>query len=312
MRAYWAWAVIALSACLDRSPCSGTSHGRNASSAEAEEACADWATRYCNRLAFCAPISVQIGYGDVARCIVRNGPLCSSALLAHGSGATPSSVATCARAYDSASCDDVVVARPAQACNVQGSLPIGAVCGDNAQCAGPNGYCRIDADQTCGTCATLGAIGADCDSARDCEYGLVCFFSCIPPVAQGAACDGMTRQCPETLVCFNYTCSPPAQLGGKCDHHADNCDHDHGLLCDAHEHVCSLYAVAEVGAPCDAATTCKGGRCVTNSATQTSICMANAVDGASCDSKEGPGCSAPARCVNGTCRVPDVSTCHET
>lgn len=299
MRAHWVWATIALAACSSRASC-----GHRAASASAEQACTDWATRYCDRLTFCAPVSVQIDYGDVTQCIARSKPVCAAALKARGTGANPSNLATCAQAYASASCDDVVVAKPPEACNVAGSRASGTACGDDAQCSGPSGYCRIAADQNCGTCATLGPIGAACDSARDCQYGLVCFFTCMAPVAQGAACDGMTRQCPETLVCFNYTCSAHAQRGETCDPHADNCDRDHGLFCHPLEKVCSPYAMADVGGPCGTGTICKAGSCAT------STCVANAADGASCDARFGPVCSAPARCVNGHCQVPDPSDCQ--
>jgi hypothetical protein len=306
-----AWAAIALAACWGPSPCSGTRRGHTGASGSgsADEACTDWASHYCSRLEYCAPLSAEIAYGDVARCIARNKLVCFSALSANGSGETPNSLKTCAQAYDSAGCEDVVVAKPPESCRVAGSLRTGDSCGDDSQCSGANGYCRMNSDQTCGTCSELGASGAGCESARDCAYGLVCYFTCMLPVAPGGSCDGMTRQCPETLVCFNYTCKSPGQPGAPCDPRADDCDRDHALFCDPQARVCSHYAVAEVGAPCGPGTICKAANCVYSGEGQQSTCVANAIDGASCNPVAGPFCMAPARCVDGVCKVPDASMC---
>jgi hypothetical protein len=275
-----------------------------------EQACTDWATRYCKRLALCAPLSVEIAYGEVAHCVERNRPVCVSALGASGTGQTPSRLESCAQAYDSAPCEDVVVGKPPLSCNVPGSLAAGEACGDNAQCSGANGYCRMANDETCGRCSVLGAAGAGCFSDRDCEYGLVCYFTCMPPVAPGAACDGMTRQCPATLVCFNYMCSTPAPADAPCDPRADNCDRDHGLFCDPQTKSCLHYTVADAGAACGTGTACGAGSCTTDPETQKATCVANAADGTSCDAASGPFCSAPARCVDTRCMLPDPSSCR--
>jgi hypothetical protein len=303
MRAPWALSII-LAACSGRSPCAG------AGDSGVSLACADWATHYCNRLETCAPLAVEIGYGDVAQCVERNKPVCSAALKAGGTGQTPSRIESCAQAYDSAGCEEVVVAKPPLSCKVPGALPVGAWCGDDSQCSGQNAYCRMANDETCGTCSVLGPVGAGCYSDRDCEHGLVCYFTCMAPVALGEACDGMTRQCPATLVCFDYTCRAPALVDATCDPRADNCDRDHGLFCDAQTKRCSHYAVADVGASCGTGITCKAGSCATDSTTQKSTCVANAADGAPCDTTAGPACMAPARCVDGACRVPDAARCN--
>lgn len=305
IRVGWAWAIIGLAACSGRSSCVGLRRG-----SVADEACADWATHYCNRLEACAPLSMQIGYGELAACIERSKPVCLSALKAQGTGQTPSSVESCARAYETDACEEVVVAKPPSACTVPGSLPIGAPCGDDSQCAGPNGYCRVASDETCGRCATLGAMGAGCYSDRDCEHGLVCYFTCVAPVAPGAACDGMTRQCPASMVCLDYACVHPGAPGTTCDPRADACDRNQGLFCDAQDRRCVPYTLAAPGAPCGTGITCRAGSCSTNPSTQTSTCIANAADGESCDATSGPFCAAPARCVEGICKVPDAAYCN--
>jgi hypothetical protein len=305
----WVLAVVALAACASPGRCSRSCGERNASKALGDEACAQWATHYCKRLESCAPISVSIDYGNVEDCIARNRPVCASALQAQATGATASTMTSCALAYDSASCDDVVVGKTPQACHAPGLLGAGAPCGDGSQCAGPQAYCRIAADETCGACAPLGDVGAACDSARDCRYGLVCYFSCLRPVPKGDTCDGMLRQCPETLVCLNYRCVDPAPRDAPCAPNADHCDHDRGLFCDPEEKVCSPYAVADVGAACGAGTICKRGACVPDETTAVSRCVASVPDGASCDAIHGPTCLAPSKCVSGQCRAPRATTC---
>jgi hypothetical protein len=136
---------------------------------------------------------------------------------------------------------------------------------------------------------------------------LVCFFTCMEPVAEGAACDGMKRQCPETLVCFNYKCSPPARQGAACNPNADNCERDRGFFCESQKKVCTPYAMAGVGSACNGGIICKAGQCA--DAPAMSKCVANANDGAQCDTRKGPGCSAPARCVAGLCKLPDPASC---
>jgi len=307
MRAAWSRAAIVttIAACSGKSPCSGLPRGADEVS---ERACADWATHYCRRLEVCAPVSLQVGYGDEDRCVARSRPACAAALSAPGTGATPDSLRRCAEAYDSAACDDVVVGRPPRACAVAGALAAGAPCVDDAQCA--SAHCRVPADRACGSCVARGAVGDACDSDRDCQYGLVCYFSCLEPVALGAPCDGMTRQCPQTLVCYDYACSRPADRGAPCDPRADRCDRDHGLYCDPDSKSCSPLSVVDVGGACGAGTLCRGGSCATDEATGASRCVANASDGEPCDAAGGPVCALPSRCVEGLCRLLDPARCR--
>jgi hypothetical protein len=256
MRIHIGWVVAA--GLVSPAACSGPGSVSN-SAVGADQACADWAMHYCTRIEFCEPFRLQTVYGDVTRCAARSKPLCLSRLKANGTGAAPGSVATCAQAYDSLTCGDVFIGKPPEACNVPGSLSAGAPCGDNSQCGGKNGYCNVASGQTCGACATLGPAGANCDSDRDCQYGLVCLLTCMVPVAQGAACDISTHVCPETLACVNSVCSPPTPLGSACSPNADNCDGARGQFCDRPTGVCSQFSIAGIGAPCGNGAACGGG-----------------------------------------------------
>jgi hypothetical protein len=307
-RAHWVWALLAVGACSGKFGRAGCGIGGSRAATDGEAACQKWATQLCGRLDACAPVSVDVDYGDVAACIARNVPPCVSSLAANGTGRTLASVLACAASYDTASCDDVVVGRPPPSCRVPGTLPGGARCGDDAQCAGPQSYCRIAPDATCGTCAALGESGAPCASDRDCESGLVCYFSCMAPVGLHEPCDGMTRQCPQTLVCLDYECVAPAALGAPCEPRADPCDHDHGLFCDPRARVCARYATADARAACGGGAICRNGTCGTDEGTE-ATCVPNASDGMSCDPAGGPSCIAPARCVGAKCRMPEPARC---
>jgi hypothetical protein len=328
---------VVAAACSQRGGCAAATRA-SAPDARAEEACATWASHHCRRLEACAPVSLAAGYGDLAACVSRQTDVCRSALQAPGTGATPATVEACARAYDTASCEEIDVGRAPPGCATSGSLQAGAACGDDSQCAGaddpaprPGGglaadtggaaeaaaargsrrrYCQMAADEACGTCAAVGGAGDACDSDRDCEHGLVCYFTCLEPVAEGQPCDGMTRQCAQTLVCLDYRCVRPGAEGAPCTPRADSCDHDEGLFCDLESAKCAHYLVAAPGSPCGAGTLCRAGSCPPGDGTQTSRCVANAADGARCDAADGPFCTPPARCVDGQCVPPRPAGCR--
>ena len=306
LRTRWQWVALAFVACSGQNLCRGS----KGSPANVESVCLQWATHFCARLESCAPLSIQVAYGDEGQCVARNRPQCEAALRAPGTGQTAPGMESCARAYESASCDEVVVGKPPAPCAAPGSLPLGAPCGDDSQCAGTGTHCRIADRDRCGICAMRGPVGAACDSDRDCEYGLVCYFTCMQPVTLDAPCDGMTRQCPSTLICLDYKCVATGQVGAACKPRADHCDHDHGLYCDSQTQVCARYAVADRGAACGSGTICKAGSCTEDEKTHAWSCVGYADDGSRCDAVSGPHCAAPARCIDGICLTQDPSACR--
>jgi hypothetical protein len=295
--------VIALTACS--SPPGG---GGNGASSTPESACADWAAEFCDRLSVCSPPALQIRYGDVAQCAERRKPICLAALQAAGTGATPASMEKCSGLFGTASCDDIYVERSPQGCTVAGSLGPGAPCGDDSQCSGPNGYCKIDYFQTCGTCATLGTVGASCSRDADCVSGLcgtVTTPVCTMPAAEGSPCGNGTVICRGS--CTNGTCTKRLGLGAPCDPMADLCDSNYGY-CDAQAKVCSPFKTLALGASCAAtmaATYCASGTCGAQG-----TCVPNASNGAACSDSIGPYCTNPAVCVNEVCVFPNATACH--
>jgi hypothetical protein len=286
------------------SPPISSGHG---DSSTATGACSNWATQLCDRLNACSPFALQLEYGNVTQCVTRNEPVCLNALRAPGTGATPATVGSCSQLYATTSCYDMTVAKPPQGCTVAGALPAGAPCGDSSQCSGPNGYCRIADQQTCGVCATLASAGENCTSIRDCEYGLDCLLTCHSTGQLGAPCDGQTTFCTGSLVCGpSGTCTEPVELGGSCAGQGSVCDGDRGLSCDSKTQVCVEGIALPLGAQCAMPPMdCANGTCGPKG-----TCVPNVADGAACDDTSGLSCSTPAVCINGSCVFPDASECH--
>jgi hypothetical protein len=132
------------------------------------------------------------------------------------------------------------------------------------------------------------------------------------------------------------TCQAQGQkVGASCDpshETAADCDSTLELYCDAVKanktfHTCLQAAKAGPGKPCGTVngvyTQCTGASVCeklasTGDAGTTSVCVARAADGASCDTVTGPACMAPARCIgtqldggtSGKCTLPDTTPCQ--
>ena len=149
----------------------------------------EYVSALCAKLEECAPFFLKAGYGDLAGCIDRSSQACTEQYKSNGSGLSPTSIAACAAALASATCNDVL-ANNVPACVFHGTYADGAVCGDNSQCA--SGFCSHNGS-LCGTCTAKGAAGAACPSGSndECQTGLVCSPGklCAVPATLGGACD---------------------------------------------------------------------------------------------------------------------------
>lgn len=290
--------------------CSSSSGGSNVSTSQA---CADLAQSLCGRIDACAPLYVQIAYGDVATCQTRLGLTCQPALSATGVTATAGDVESCAQAYTSASCEDVLSNNSPSACHVHGSLPAGSPCGSDLQCTGDQSYCKLSTTAMCGVCSTRATAGGACTQSSDCQQGLACVTNggaagtCAAPGAAGATCDA-THPCKGDLACAGGTCKTPVEAGAACSATDDACDLPKGAYCNPTGMVCAQVGTAMAGGACGVVT---GGYAVcTGAATcAAGTCKAAAADGATCGSN-GASCLAPATCINGSCTLPDPSSCH--
>ncbi len=292
------------------------------------QACAVLAASRCGKLQSCNPNGLLTAYGDAGVCETREQMACAAQVAADGSGAAVDGLTACAHAYDSLSCDEVLQGAVPSACDIHGSLTQGSVCVSDMQCAGANGYCRVQSG-VCGTCATRGAAGAQCVADADCEHGLVCGKgpspalgspaleggTCVAPGGVGESCP-MTNTCLAALACVDFVCAERAPAGARCQPLAHNCDEAQGFVCDSNT-VCEKIRTATAGAACGYSTAdgslteCTGGGwCNTNGTGVAGTCESALADGAPCDATSGPFCLAPAACTNGVCLLPDPAACR--
>ena len=110
--------------------------------------CDALASGYCGAINRCAPLWIQIAYGDVATCVQRLKISCLSDVNAPQSAATAANAATCASGVAAVSCADLFN-HAFTTCEIPGPRANGSACGANSQCQ--SGFCRLT--NRCGTCA---------------------------------------------------------------------------------------------------------------------------------------------------------------
>lgn len=313
--------------------CGGTS---------ADTACADVAAARCNQRSTCTNgTGITRVYGDLATCLAREKLGCENGLAAKGTGNTPDRVEQCVAALNTESCTDYFAGNVPAACVNAGSLADGTACAFSGQCSST--YCTGLADAACGTCGEPLASGADCTNGGTCARGQTCFntpgsmgtaATCITEGAAGASCS-RTMPCAAGLSCVGTltmgatgTCMAAATMAGAaCDptaRTAPGCDRSIGLFCNATSKTCTAVTFATNGAACGVGSDgtfidCTAGVCygavIGGPTPMMGTCKADAPDGAACDTANGPGCVAPARCVTaagstgGTCTLSDASKC---
>jgi hypothetical protein len=299
----------------------GCSSGASGSAVTAAQACGDFADAKCQKLQSCAPFLVQRDFGDLATCAARFQLVCPSGVAENGSTAMPGAVDTCARAFEAESCSaffaDYASSDNPPACALSGSLPFGAACADDDQCA--SAFCRKVVPKGCGVCATRSPEGGACGSSSDCEpTGLTCVGgSCIPMAVLGAACDPTTQPCGPLLYCpISGACVALLGPGGTCDPNVGpECDSNRAIYCNLIS-ICTQTQIAAVGDPCGstadgAVTLCAAsGFCLTGGVSTSGMCEAAAPEGAACDVVAGPNCMPPAACLDNVCTIFNPATCH--
>lgn len=322
---FWGWAamVVVVPACSGATTSGGTTgDGGGGGLVTPDQACTDLAGVLCDQVAACAPVLIQIAYGDASTCKTRLKPSCSSGYMANGSAVKPADIEACSKAYKSASCDDLFGGNTPAACDFHGSLMPGAGCAGNSQCSGANGYCNVPSGQTCGVCSTRAGAGGTCTKNADCQNGLVCgtatggaMGACVTPGAAGAACDG-PHPCLGSLVCAGGTCVQPAGPGAPCTMAASNCDTKQALYCNPVTMICATIQLAEAGGACgvnlsnQTYTACKASGTCKMAGGTAGTCQAAVMEGAACNTTGGPNCLSPAVCTNGVCKTPDPASCR--
>ncbi len=268
----------------------------------------------------------QCGLEPFAQCIGLES-LCPDLLFAKGSTATPDSVAACAASIAGLTCFQATFG---PRCLPAGTLPGGAACAFNAQCAS---YACSGQDKQCGICAALAQPGGSCGTDNiECPEGQRCDGTsrvCVsndPEAGTGLPCTGA---CAGILSCITSspnadagTCQPDPSPGQPCVYYVGL----PGLSCgqgfnaawcrfsgaDQDSGVCQ--APAEAGGPCgprpqqpynvavcDQALDCRqvnGGR----------ACQSHGEAGAPCGLLGGDlvGCDPMSTC---SASPPDAGTC---
>lgn len=293
-------------------PVAGTQGAAGTPATSPEEACKAFCDATCSRGAACNPLGVKGPFGDAATCSARLQIPCLAVLALPKSGTTPASLLSCASAYQSASCQEILSGKLPAACDVPGELANGSACGDDWQCQSTQ--CFFDAGKECGVCKARLPVGGACSATGDCERGLRCSSAkiCVAFKQAGETCD-TDNLCAPGLSCYGPTgakkCGVAPELGQKCDPAgvaaAPGCTPASGALCNATSKVCQALKTVSKGEPCDAsagpvvcvASSCQGG-----------TCQALTADGEKCGTGLAP-CQPPARCSGGRCVLVDPSKC---
>ena len=276
-------------------------------------------------------------YGDEPTCEARLLLGCEKNLAATGTGATPSTVASCAASIPGETCAEFRGNQPAETCiPTAGTVANGGPCGASAQCQST--YCAAAPRTSCGTCAPPPALGADCTLTQECgaRSGLVCAPNniCVQEGAAGAVC-GKDAPCGPDLTCVTAKLAASgscvasvATANSACDHTRNtgpSCDAALGLFCHPTTDTCVAYTFAAAEAPCGVVSggfaACTNGTCLLTDLTDggkltSGTCVANVADGEPCDTAKGMGCISPAKCIltsdastAGTCTLVDPSSC---
>jgi hypothetical protein len=277
--------MIAVGALLALLGCGSSGGGGGGSN---DQACADLAKARCSRIAACSSTVFAIRYPDDPTCQAREKASCLAALAAPSTGNSAQASESCATALQgNVDCTGFLDGSPPAACQAKfGTLPMSAPCAFHGQCQ--SAYCTIGPGAVCGTCGMAPGMGASC-ATEFCGTGLECTFEtkmCAAPVGMGSGCDA--APCQAGYVCRGAmgarTCQPvmgTAMANGACGAMAN------GWVSCAAEGFCKIPMGMATG-----------------------TCLAVAADGGSCDDDKGPLCAIPARCVSGTCQLPNASICH--
>jgi hypothetical protein len=302
----------------------GAGCGSGGSSVSLATACTDLATSQCGMQQSCDPRGFEVAFADLASCVARLQLPCPIIASAPGSGYSAGSIESCATAMASTSCADFLNNVGPTACRIRGSLPLGAPCVDDAQCAGVDNFCSMNG--RCGVCAPRKPLTdvndpfafGSCARNEGCQDSLVCTLSlCAQPLPAGATCD-LTHPCQWPSACVGTTCGPATLgAGAPCDLYASGCDPNQRLVCaDEDIDVCIQIPAVHRGEVCglmgNLVTQCLDGMiCDVLSGDYLGTCQPPLADGAPCDDAATvyDRCQPPASCTDGFCNLIEPLAC---
>jgi hypothetical protein len=280
-------------------------------------ACDSYANAVCLRFQDCSPATIQANFGDFGMCRARYALFCKALLGTEGTGWTPSKLKACGESFASLDCN-LYLAQPFRSIDAltptacvppKGALLDGAGCLDHGQCQ--SGHCHRTALSLCGTCGAPGGAGTKCGTNLDCKGSMTCLNStCAEASEAGAACVQGQMPCNVPWSCLNGTCAKPGSIGDACGTEQPPCNFLQGLYCNMNLSRCENAIFKQPGEACKLPNTglvlCQGaGVCPQAAGT----CIAPVPEGEVCDATNGPGCMAPALCLQGKCTIADSSLC---
>jgi hypothetical protein len=285
----------------------------------ADEACGQFASTFCGRLGGCAPLVLQILYGDSTTCESRVVLGCTRDFALPDTSQTTTDMVACARDAANATCDDLIANNLPASCQTKpGSRLDGEGCGSSAQCMST--HCEKSSGD-CGVCAPRSSAAGACTVSEGCVAGLVCAAQkCVTPGALNAPCSDMAP-CLANLYCSatSKKCATPLPLGAPCGGDSNGCDFKQGVACNTlaamDQQKCETIAAAKGGAACGLVNNtlticierndCQGLSLIP---LQTmGVCPNPAGDGQQCT--DSVHCVPPANCVGGLCRLPSSASC---
>jgi hypothetical protein len=283
-------------------------------------ACMLSATAECQVFSQCNLPGLLGQYGSLGACIERQGSACQARATAPFTGSTAATIESCAHATSNQSCDDFLNLQHPDACTPTGSLAEDASCWTGDQCR--TGYCRLTNGSFCGACAAIPAAGTPCGSLYACAPDQVCSpgETCADYVPSAGLPCSATSPCGANLTCVftEGTGTGICEAAGTAVGVACTTRPEAGPGCGAGLYCNNGGCVAGVGCggkTCPAATTCL----VVEDAR---ACVPRAADGEPCNTRSGPFCLVPSRCigsavpasggleVTGTCSPLGVGSCR--
>lgn len=305
---------------------------------ERRQACTDTALGSAGSPIYPDGVFIMNTYGDMTTCLARQQLACLNNATAPGTGTSPAQLEKCASEFASWSCTDLFDnnANPPPDCAPPGKLANGQTCAMAGQCA--SRFCSGTKNSSCGLCADEPLDGAPCDTSgcapgQECRTESTGAVLCRDRLPVGDTTCTSDYPCQAFSTCLGASatdvtkagvCTSSAlALGAACGGTNPACEGNLGLACLGAAGAKTCQQVAYVRAPAACGTLADGSRaecidadCFTAVATDTSgTCIAQAADGAACDTQLGPLCLAPARCVTpigattATCVVPSATLC---